>query len=185
MVLGPNGAGKSTYYRHQIQPRLKAEFVNADDIQRLSAPNSGVTGSYAAAEQARQRRHILLETGASFVTETVASHPSKLDLLSRAQGLGFEVWVSFIFLKSADLAVARVARRVSKGGHPVPEHKVRTRYERLLPIAKRAIQIADRGMVLDNSDSDQPLKSVLTYSQGMQVWRTSVLDPCLESLFST
>ena len=36
----------------------------------------------------------------------------------------------FVFLESADVCVARVAERVRKGGHDVPEHDIRRRFRR-------------------------------------------------------
>ena len=42
---------------------------------------------------------------------------------------GYEFHLVFLYLPSADLAVARVANRVRLGGHNVPELTIRRRYE--------------------------------------------------------
>jgi len=175
MLIGPNGAGKSTYYETRIRPRLRAEFVNADFLALKRWPAEGPEKAYEAARLAAKRRQQLLERRISFVAETVASHPSKLELLRAAKRAGYEVWVSFVQLESADLAVARVARRVRRGGHPVPEDKIRLRYARLIPIAARASTEADRAYVLDNSDSRRPLRDVLTLERGRVVWASADL----------
>ena len=49
-----------------------------------------------------------------------------------AAGSGYDVHVYYLWLPSADLAVARVQRRVALGGHSVPEDVIRRRYERSL-----------------------------------------------------
>ena len=183
LIIGPNGAGKSTYYDTRIRPRLRAEFVNADRIQAEELPGSGVQGSYDAARRAEARRNELLAAGLSFVAETVASHPSKLELLRSAKALGYDIWVTFIYLDTPDLAVQRVHRRVRHGGHPVPEDKIRDRYERMVPIAVSAIQEADRGFVVDNSDSGHPLRQVLVYDRGRLTWNSKDLPDWTQRLF--
>lgn len=171
MLIGPNGAGKTTYYRRQLAPRLRAPFINADIIQREELPGSGMDAAYEAAQRASQQRQALMNGAKSFVTETVASHPSKLELLQAAKARGYEVWVSFLYLESADLSVRRVARRVRQGGHPVPEEKVRARYARMAPIAVEAVRMADRGFLIDNSDSRNPLRTVMLTERGRETWR--------------
>ena len=183
LLIGPNGAGKSTYYATQIQGRLNAPWVNADQIQATELPESGVQGSYEAARRAQERRTELLEQGRSFVTETVASHPSKLELVCEAQRLDYEVWVTFIYLESDDLSVERVARRVRHGGHPVPEDKIRARYARMAPIGVEAVLAADRGFVVDNSDSSRPLRQVMVFDRGRPTWRSKDVPSWAERLF--
>ena len=41
---------------------------------------------------------------------------------------GYEFHLIYFWLSSPDLAVARVADRVRKGGHDVPEETIRQRY---------------------------------------------------------
>jgi predicted ABC-type ATPase len=56
-----------------------------------------------------------------------------------------------------ELAVRRVAYRVQAGGHDVPEHKVRERYQRLWRLVAQAVLLADRAVVYDNSRLDGPV----------------------------
>ncbi len=42
---------------------------------------------------------------------------------------GYQFHLVFLWLPSADMAVARVASRVREGGHDVPEATIRRRYE--------------------------------------------------------
>lgn len=49
---------------------------------------------------------------------------------SRAgRGAGYQVSLWFLSLPDADFAVARVAQRVSEGGHNVPEDVIRRRFK--------------------------------------------------------
>lgn len=49
--------------------------------------------------------------------------------------------------------VGRVATRVIKGGHDVPEEKIKSRYERSLRNLHEAILLSDRAYIFDNSES--------------------------------
>jgi predicted ABC-type ATPase len=99
------------------------------------------------AEQARQR---LLAQGREFNAETVASHPSKVDLVARAKQAGYHVHVH-VMLAPEYLVVQRVVRRVAAGGHDVPETKIRARYQRLWAHVAAMVQIADTVEMFDNS----------------------------------
>ena len=170
LVIGPNGAGKSTYYETRIRPHLAAEFVNADAIGRARWPRDAVGRAYDAARLAETRRRELIDLRRSFVAETVCSHPSKLALLADARAAGYRVWVSFICLETPQLAVARVAERVARGGHAVPHDKIRGRYDRMAAFAVAAVEAAHRGYVLDNSDPTRPLRDVLGFDRGQRTF---------------
>jgi predicted ABC-type ATPase len=171
VIAGPNGAGKTTCYEELVRPRLAAEFVNADRIAASRWPDEAGAHAYEAAELAAKRRSELLLERRSFVAETVFSHPSKIELMERARDAGYVVWLTVVGLENAELAVRRVAERVASGGHPVPEQKIRERYERITDNARRGVVLAHRSFVLDNGDPRRPLRTVLTFQAGAVVFR--------------
>jgi predicted ABC-type ATPase len=69
-------------------------------------------------------------------------------------------------VNSPDLSVARVSARVTEGGHEVPEHKIRARFERGGVLIRRAVLAADRGMVFDNSGLNTPPELCLVFNGG-------------------
>ena len=107
---------------------------------------------------------------ASFITETVFSHPSKVDLVARASALGYLVHLHVVMVPES-LAVARVAARVALGGHDVPADKVRERYARLWPLVATARDVADRATFYDNSRAARPFRVVAAYDHGRLVGR--------------
>ena len=169
VLAGPNGAGKSTLYRTRVAPAFAGPFVNADVIQREELGDDAPKAAYRAAEIAAARREEIMTRGGDLVTETVFSHPSKLDLVRDARARGYAVWVMHVGVGSADLSVARVAHRARAGGHDVPESKVRARYDRGAPLIREAVRIADVGLVYDNSVAGRPPKLVLTFERGLLV----------------
>jgi predicted ABC-type ATPase len=166
IVVGPNGAGKTTYYETRIRPRLDVEWVNADQIASMRWPRAAATHSRQAAMLAQERRDELTSLGRSFATETVCSHPARLEIVFEAKRRGYEVWVTFVSVEKAELAVARVSERVLRGGHDIPTEKIRARYKRVVPLARQAVLSADRGFVVDNSTLEAPLRDVLTFERG-------------------
>lgn len=180
VIVGPNGAGKSTYHRTRVLPHFNAPFINADIIAKEKWPGDTAARSYDAARLAAERRQQLLRAKRSFAAETVFSHPSKLDLIQKAQDAGYEVWTTFVMLEKDELAVRRVAERTQRGGHPVPPEKIRTRYARLLPLVAKALKLSDKGYLVDNTSPTRPLRDVAGMERGKRVWTAKGLPGWLE-----
>jgi len=166
IIAGPNGAGKSTLYDLRIAPKISAPFINADQIQKTELKDTRLKTAYEAARIADERRRLLLSEGKSFVTESVFSHPSKLDLIKDARAAGFRVMIFHIGVDSPDLSVARVEERVTEGGHDVPEQKIRERYARNGGLIRQAVILADLAHVFDNSRLNMAPERMLSFSAG-------------------
>jgi predicted ABC-type ATPase len=175
VLAGPNGAGKSTLYRTRVKPMFAGPFVNADDIQLNEFGDLKPEAAYEAAEIAARRRSEIISRGGDLVTETVLSHPSKLDLLKEARERGYTIFVMHVGVETPDLSVARVAHRVDAGGHDVPENKIRERFDRSGPLIRKAVLFADEGLVYDNSRAALPPDLILHFRQGSLV--KTVKDP--------
>lgn len=165
LLAGGNGAGKSTFFRLFLQPR-GMQFVNADLIAGNLDSDDSEGAAYQAAVLARHFCQELLEQGVSFCFETVFSHPSKIDLIASAKGLGYEVVLVYLHLVSTDLNQARVAQRVSEGGHKVPADKIVSRLPRTMAHVRTVIPLADQARLLDNSSLDEPFQPVATVRHG-------------------
>jgi len=173
LLAGPNGAGKSTLYETRIAPSLNVPFINADMIQRDELKATNMEAAYGAAEIAQKRREDHLEARQSFATETVFSHPSKLDLIHAARAKGFRVMLFHISVERAELSVARVEERVKEGGHPVPEDKIIARFDRGGPLIRQAVLLSDVGHVFDNSRLNQAPVRIMAFKAG----RVSFVEP--------
>ena len=175
LLAGPNGAGKSTLYETRVAPAFAGLFINADIIQRDELQDLSMEASYQAARIAEARREELLEAGRNFATETVFSHPSKLEVIDAARAQGYLVVVMHVGVDSPDLSVERVRFRTREGGHDVPEEKIRTRYERGLPLIREAVLRADRGMVFDNSRLNTAPRQLLVFARGRLIKAAPIL----------
>jgi predicted ABC-type ATPase len=143
-------------------------FINADVIAAREWPGQELEHAYQASRLAADERVSMLAAGASFITETVFSHPSKVGLVRAAVAHGYLVHLHVI-LVPVDLSIARVAERVRRGGHAVPEEKIRQRHARLWELVVRASEAADRTTFYDNSRIARPLHEIARFERGRLV----------------
>ena len=129
IISGCNGAGKTTA-SYTVLPEILdcREFVNADEIARGLSPFNPESVAIEAGKLMLQRIEDLLAKDETFSIETTLATKSYIDLVRRAQAKGYVVKVLFFWLNSPELALLRIAERVSKGGHNIPEEIVRRRY---------------------------------------------------------
>jgi len=65
--------------------------------------------------------------------------------------------------------VSRVATRVARGGHDVPNDKLFARFPRTLKNLSAAVGVVDKAFLLDNSTVSVPFRPVATYADGRLV----------------
>jgi len=88
------------------------------------------------------------------------------------------VHLLFLWLRSPELAIERVAERVRLGGHDVPAAVVRRRYHKgLRNFFSLYMPLADDWQFLDNSDPDAPTiaagtSTVVRWLGSANVWRS-------------
>jgi len=133
VLAGLNGAGKTTAARTLLAEYLKLRtYVNADVIAQGLA---GFDPDSAAIEASRimlERLRALADQRADFAFETTLAARSYAHWLKELRQTGYHVQLIYVWVPSPDFAVARVAQRVSVGGHHVQEATIRQRYERSL-----------------------------------------------------
>lgn len=144
ILAGPNGSGKSSI---AALLRLVGEFVNADDIARTTG-----CGRTRAARLAIHHLDRLIIERRDFVFETTLSSHHAIATMRRARDEGYEVGLVFVALANADLNVRRVAERVGRGGHDIPEDDIRRRSPRSFANLARALPLAHGSLVYDNSE---------------------------------
>lgn len=164
VFAGPNGSGKSSV---TVKVPTVGLYVNADDIKRVR----GCT-DLEAAQEAEKIRWVLLAARKDFTFETVLSTDRNLELLREAKQAGYSVMAVFVLTCDPEINVARVRQRAEAGGHSVPEEKIRSRYAKSLSNLSSLVRIADRTMVLDNSDKKPELICEVGGNE-VQIWENA------------
>lgn len=158
VIAGPNGAGKSTTAPAIVQQAFAVhEFINADTIARGLSAFAPEHVAVAAGKIMLRRIRTLASERVSFAFETTLATRSFKPLLQGMQQSGYELHLIFLWLPNAAMAVDRVAIRVKRGGHSVPEEVIERRYERgLANFFNLYRPIADSWLMLDNSSDMAP-----------------------------
>ena len=158
VIAGPNGAGKTTTAPSLLRDALQvSEFVNADAIAGGLSAFRPDSVAIPAGRAMLARIQQLAEAKMNFAFETTLASRTFAPWLARLRRHGYHVHVLFLWLDSADLAVNRVAARVRRGGHDVPEQTVRRRYGRgLHNLFHLYVPLADSWQLFDNSRANRP-----------------------------
>jgi predicted ABC-type ATPase len=188
VVAGPNGSGKTSLTQdlrlHQWVAGEGCVYVNPDDIaqEKFGDWNSPESTLNAAREADRIREECLAK-GLSLVFETVMSAPNKIDFLRRAKETGYFIRLFFVSTNSPTINAARVAQRVTEGGHTVPIEKIISRYTKSIVNCAVVSRFVNRTYVYDNSIDNQKAtklfrasegKLVKTYTEDINEWAQSI-----------
>lgn len=146
IVAGPNGAGKTTCcQRKPISFLLRhVSFLNPDDLTRQKLIARGFSGFrdspinvqtqlfFESADEVQSILESSIEADQTVGVETVLSSDKYRKLVNRVHEKGGVFRLVYIALRSSTIAKERVAARVAKGGHGIPEGKIDARYVRSL-----------------------------------------------------
>lgn len=152
IIAGPNGAGKTTASFSLLPDVLHClNFVNADEIARGLSPFAPESVAIQAGKIMLQRIDGLLLQKVDFAIETTLATRSYVQLVHRAQQLGYKVHLIFFALENEEQAIQRVAQRVSNGGHNISETDIRRRFKRgIANLLHLYMPICDSVLVYNN-----------------------------------
>lgn len=173
IIAGCNGAGKTTASFTVLPEMLNCrEFVNADEIAKGLSPFNPEGVAIQAGRLMIDRILHLLKEGETFAFETTLATRSYVKLIQRAQKRGYFVTLLFFSLSTPEQAVARVAKRVSQGGHNIPYDVILRRYEAgLQNLFQLYLPVVDYWTLYDNSDC--PGEKI---AYGWKDQRTTIVD---------
>jgi predicted ABC-type ATPase len=130
IIAGCNGAGKTTASFTVLPELLNVrEFVNADEIARGLSPFQPEKVSIEAGKIMLNRIDELIKQNIDFAFETTLASRSFVSLCKTAQEKGYQVFLTFFWLDSIELAIERVKQRVLEGGHNIPTDTIIRRYK--------------------------------------------------------
>ena len=134
IVAGSNGAGKTTFANALFAaeawgwPYLNADEIGREELSHLP-PGERAIG---AGRLLLTRLDALVASGRDFGFETTLSSGLYARRIPAWRGEGYRIELVYVRLAAVEDSIARVALRVSRGGHGVPEADLRRRFERSL-----------------------------------------------------
>ena len=123
--------------------------------------------SYFSALFADFLRYQLMESKQTFTFETVMSGKDKVSFLKKAKKNNYRTYLYYVCTDDVLINKDRVADRVEKGGHAVPDEKIEKRYYGSLKNLLNAIKLSNRAYLFDNSGSKHRL--VAEISEGKTI----------------
>jgi predicted ABC-type ATPase len=132
VLAGTNGAGKSSIAGAQLEA-AQAPFFNPDiEADALMRANPALSQEEANAAAWRIGKEALVAAIAgkhSYNFETTLGGSTIAALLDQAHRSGLRVRMWYCGLRDVELHIARVRARVGRGGHDIPENKIRERFD--------------------------------------------------------
>ncbi len=159
IIAGPNGAGKTTFARTFLTHEADCPvFVNADLIAAGLSPFAPDAVAVRAGRIMLAEISLHVEKRDSFAFETTLSGRGYVRHIRAWRNAGYRVKLIFLSLPSVELAIARVAARVTQGGHDVPSTVIRRRFEAgLRNLREVYAPLVDDWVVYDNGGGQPQL----------------------------
>jgi predicted ABC-type ATPase len=180
VVAGANGAGKSTAAPSLLRDSFRVtEFINADTIAAGLSAFRPASVAIAAGRIMLERMRHLAVSRKNFAFETTLASRTLAPWPAAWKRDGYHVHLLFLWLKSAEFAVTRVAERVRLGGHDVPAEVVRRRYAAgSQNLFQLYMPLIDSWQMFDNSEGPHPVPiaagdrhSVRNIITDVETWR--------------
>jgi len=116
IIAGPNGAGKTTFAREYLPAEASCPiFINADLIAAGLAPFQPEAVALRAGRLMLEEIDRCVAHGDNFAFETTLSGQVYARRIPRWRQDGYHVKLVFVSLPEMEMAVSRVARRISEG----------------------------------------------------------------------
>ena len=159
VLAGTDGAGKSSVAGATFLAR-GAEYFNPDEAsRRILSASPGIAqteANSAAGEQGKRLLERAIAERLNFAFETTLGGNTIAALLDTALAAGIEVRIWYVGLATAELHIARVRARVAKGGHDIPEARIRERFDGSRLNLIRLMPRLNELRVYDNSPEADP-----------------------------
>ena len=155
VLAGTNGGGKSSLAGVAFRD-AGTNYFNPDEVtRRILEASPDLTLDEANSRAWLMGKRLLEQAVASrlrFTFETTLGGNTIPALLERAHDAGLAVRIWFVGLAGPELHIARVSARVARGGHDIPEARIRERYDRSRGNLIRLLPKLTELRIFDNSE---------------------------------
>jgi predicted ABC-type ATPase len=129
IIAGANGVGKTTFARAFLR-EYDYEFLNADEIAKSLSAENPAEKKISAGKLFFQKLYKNIENHRSLLIESTLSGHYLEKVLKNLRDENYQTTIVFLFADSPEILIERIAERVKKGGHFVPDEDVRRRFAR-------------------------------------------------------
>lgn len=159
LYAGVNGSGKSTLYNIGDE-YIGLPRVNTDEILAEFGDWRNPTDVLRAGKIAVNRIREMFSKEQSFVQETTLCGHNIIKNIMTAKENGYKIIIFYIGVENVEIAKNRIANRVRKGGHGIPDADVERRFEESFANLERVIPFCDEIYFYDNTDEFRRIAAI-------------------------
>ena len=149
IIGGVNGVGKSSF-TGVLKENKYSELGTIIDVDKITHELGG--NMMEGGKTALRRIDECIEKGVSFTQETTLSGRKTETTAKKVKALGYRVRLYYIGLDSAEESLARIANRVRRGGHNIPENDVERRFAGRWEALSKILPFCDEVEFYDNNN---------------------------------
>lgn len=159
IIGGVNGVGKSSFTG--VLKERSTDLGYIVDVDKITAELGA--GALAGGKAALKKINECIEKGVSFTQETTLSGRKTESTAKEVKENGYYVQLFYIGLNTAEESLVRIANRVRRGGHDIPENDVERRFAGRWEAVAKVLPYCDEAEFYDN---DNGFVKVAEYRNG-------------------
>lgn len=171
-LVGTNGSGKSSLRNYlnlsDIQTNIDPDVLNR--VYRNKYPDNY---QIEAGKQALKMYDDALKNGLNICLESTLAERGTMQRVIAAKDAGYFTLAYYIGLNSVELNLERIAQRVARGGHDIPENIVRRRFHESADNLVLVKDYLDEIYLLDNSEANFSLQSSIIVGKEINSLKSS------------
>ena len=148
IIGGVNGVGKSSFTG--VLKERSTDLGVIVDVDRITAELGG--NSLSGGKAALRKIGACIEKGISFTQETTLSGRRTEATAKQVKELGYRVRLFYIGLDTAEESLSRIANRVKRGGHDIPQDDVVRRFAGRWEAVAKVLPYCDEAEFYDNDN---------------------------------
>ena len=148
IIGGVNGVGKSSFTG--VLKERSTDLGMIVDVDKITAELGG--NALAGGKAALRKISECIDMGISFTQETTLSGRKTEATAKQVKELGYHVRLFYIGLDSAEESLSRIANRVKRGGHDIPQDDVVRRFAGRWEAVSKVLPYCDEAEFYDNDN---------------------------------
>lgn len=163
-LIGTNGCGKSSLRNYLNLADIQTN-IDPDVLNRIYKNKYPQTYQIEAGKKALKMYDDALDNKLNICLESTLAGRGTMARIKAAKGAGYYTIGFYIGLNSVELNLERIAMRVARGGHDIPEDTVRRRFYESADNLVKIKDNFDMLHVIDNSEAFFSLQYSITDNQ--------------------
>ena len=148
IIGGVNGVGKSSFTG--VLKERSTDLGMIVDVDKITAELGG--NALAGGKAALRKISECIDKGISFTQETTLSGRKTEATAKQVKELGYHVRLFYIGLDTAEESLSRIANRVKRGGHDIPQDDVVRRFAGRWEAVAKVLPYCDEAEFYDNDN---------------------------------